>query len=824
MPVATRSALIVLLALGSSITNTADAATPLPMTCTAASTRDVALQGAPLTLAGLAATSSAATRRAAPAAAPNDASRAGLLQRNCDVAIALALLALGPALVGAMRRRGLDAPPAVWLLALLAGATGVVQFVDAVAASSAASRFSDGAKALVAATVWAVVLALLYAVPRARALPTLERANELLRREQHERVRALQCCDTQLTRFADAVSHAAVFTLDRDGAVATWNAGAQRLLGYASDEIVGRHLATFVAPDDRSLTPQHALDHARAHESAAVDAWLTHRDETRFRARVIVAPLTTEPGETSGYTAIACDLTAPHRPDEHPRLLLDAAPEALVVARNSGEIVYANLRAARLFGHAPDALPGMPLAALLPHCERGARLAAQAAAQVFASPAGQHAVRSDGVAFLVEVRTEGVRTEDGTLVIHSIRDQNPRARADEKLRALLEAAPDALVIVDGRGRIVFVNSQTESIFRYRRDELLGQTVELLVPERFRRRHELDRNDYQRAPRTRPIGSGRVLFARRKDGSEFPAEISLSPLQLDDDSLTISAIRDITERCHQEERLRQIEQLNAQLVEGRTVLAESNRSLQMANRELESFSSIASHDLQEPLRKLVGFSHLLRTDLGTALPERAEQDLAFITDAARRMQSLIQDLLRLSRAGSGAMRTARVELEECTRCAIDALHVRIAETRATIDRDPLPSVQGDATLLTQLYQNLIANALKFHRRDDPPQIRLTAERNAGGEFVFGVRDNGIGIAPEHADSIFAPFRRLHGRDEYEGSGIGLAICRKVVARHGGRIWVESEPGRGAHFRFTIPMPQESTQWSEAPTEPASSKKP
>ena len=210
--------------------------------------------------------------------------------------------------------------------------------------------------------------------------------------------------------------------------------------------------------------------------------------------------------------------------------------------------------------------------------------------------------------------------------------------------------------------------------------------------------------------------------------------------------------------------------------------------------------MASHDLQEPLRTLIAFSDLLRKDLGDSLPERAARDLGFITDAAKRMQTLIQDLLALSRAGRVAKKREKVSLGECADRALEALAIRVKETGAQITRDELPEVWGDSTLLTQLYQNLIGNALKFSG-EQRPIIRLTVEEQ-GDDQIFGVKDNGIGIEPKYAQQIFKPFRRLHGRAEYEGSGIGLAICRKIVERHGGKIWVESEPGKGAHFRFTI----------------------
>ncbi len=227
----------------------------------------------------------------------------------------------------------------------------------------------------------------------------------------------------------------------------------------------------------------------------------------------------------------------------------------------------------------------------------------------------------------------------------------------------------------------------------------------------------------------------------------------------------------------------------------------NRELVALNAELDDFTNMASHDMQEPLRTLMAFSDLLRKDLGDSLPEQAAKDLTFITDAANRMQALIQDLLALSRAGRAPQKKEKVSLRECADLALEALAMRVKETGAQIIHDKLPDVWGDSTLLTQLYQNLIGNALKFsgHQR---PIIQLTFEEREGTQ-VFGVKDNGIGIEPNYTREIFKPFRRLHGRGEYEGSGVGLAICRKIVGRHGGKIWVESEPGKGAHFRFTFP---------------------
>ena len=217
------------------------------------------------------------------------------------------------------------------------------------------------------------------------------------------------------------------------------------------------------------------------------------------------------------------------------------------------------------------------------------------------------------------------------------------------------------------------------------------------------------------------------------------------------------------------------------------------------KELDAFVYIASHDLQEPLRTITGFCDILREDLGE-LPEQAEQSMGFIVNAASRMRTLILSLLELSRAGRRPRIRRTISLERAADQALDALHGALKDAKATVDRDPLPTVKGDGVLLAQLYQNLIGNALKF-KTDAAPHIRLTVEQGGDG-CVLGVKDNGIGIDPRRAEVIFEPFRRLHGVGAYEGSGIGLSICRKVVERHGGRIWVDSAPGEGAHFRFTL----------------------
>lgn len=234
------------------------------------------------------------------------------------------------------------------------------------------------------------------------------------------------------------------------------------------------------------------------------------------------------------------------------------------------------------------------------------------------------------------------------------------------------------------------------------------------------------------------------------------------------------------------------------------LADKNRELGRRNQELDEFTYIASHDLQEPLRKLCAYADLLETDLGGAIPDRAREDLGFIVDAAQRMQVLIQDLLSLSRTSRKVLDLGVVHMDACVEQALGSLSIALEESGARVQSDLLPPVLGDHTLLMHLYQNLIGNALKFCDPSRAPVVHLTHNVDEAGRSVFGVRDNGIGIPVAYREQIFAPFRRLHGRGEYAGSGIGLAICRRAVERLGGEIWVEpaEDGGVGSHFQFTL----------------------
>ena len=368
-------------------------------------------------------------------------------------------------------------------------------------------------------------------------------------------------------------------------------------------------------------------------------------------------------------------------------------------------------------------------------------------------------------------------------------------KAEQRFRSLLEAAPDAMVMCREDGEIVMVNSQTELLFNCPRDKLISKNIRALVPNWGYRFHPGWHDDFG-TPRLPPVQRGIELHAFPEGREPFQAEFSFSPLQTEDGVVVTCSIRDITERKKTEERIRE---LNTNLEER---VLERTEALMHSNEELQQFAYVASHDLQEPLRTVSIYAQLLAKRYHGRLAGDADQFIKFIVEGSQRMEKLIHDLLDFSRVDArGTDFFTRMSCEDALNDALDNLHSLIEESGAVVTHDPLPWVTGDPVQLTRLFQNLLVNSIKY-RSDESPRIHVAAE-DREGEWLFSVRDNGIGIDPQYAEKIFGIFRALGPRDRTTGTGMGLAICRKIVTRHEGRIWVESALGKGASFYFTLP---------------------
>src|SRR3984893_54840 len=482
---------------------------------------------------------------------------------------------------------------------------------------------------------------------------------------------SLQDSEEKYRMLVDGIHDYAIFMLDPQGQVVSWNAGAERVKGYTAEEIIGHNFSCFFPPED--------MKQGRPQELLRLTA-LSGRQE-----------------------------------------------------------------------------------------EQGVR------------------VRKDGSRFLANITFTALRDRAANLkgFAEFSHDLSETKESGAKYRGLLEAAPDAMVVVNQEGEIVLLNVQAEKQFGYRGDELVGQKVKSIIPEGFAERLIADGTRTAADALAQQIGTGIELTGRRKDGSDFPIEIMLSPLESAEGILVTAAIRDISVRKRSEEHL-----------------VKTVGELKRSNDELEQFAYVASHDLQEPLRMVASYTQLLAKRYKGRLDSDADEFITFAVDGCNRMQGLIQDLLAYSRAGTIGKALREISGENALQEALTNLRATIEESGAVVTHDSLPAITTDDTQLTQVFQNLVGNAIKY-RSAEVPHVHVSARKNGGHEWLFSVRDNGLGIDPQYFERIFILFQRLHGRNEFEGTGIGLAICKKILERLGGRIWVESQPGKGSTFHFALP---------------------
>lgn len=511
-----------------------------------------------------------------------------------------------------------------------------------------------------------------------------------------------------------------------------------------------------------------------------------------------------------GLIVLFRDITERHRIEQSLRenelrfrTLANTVPEILFMADAEGRTVYTNHRFQEYTGLSDEEALGTGWTTLMHPDDLEPTWARWAESLASGQPyeSEYRFRRHDGIYRWFVSRGTPIRDEAGRIVrwfgICTDIDNSKKAEAalresENAIRALLDAAPQGIVATDSEGRIVTFNDVAQQMFGYARQEILGRSIDVLLPAHARDRHAKHRAAFGGEHRSRTMGQSLDIMACRRDRSQFPVEVSLSSVPAKNGGLTVAFISDITARRKAEE------------------LHRANEALLRANEELERFASEVSHDLREPLATARSYAELALESHRGNLPHDVVRALAIIQESAGRMNELVSELLAYARVGGrGRNHMRSANLESVIATAVTNLESAIRSSGAQITHDPLPTLPVDHVLMVQLFQNLIGNAIKY-RGADPPRVHVSAICE-DGVWLLDVEDNGEGFSPEYAEDIFHPFERLHG-DEIPGTGIGLATCRKIVEAHGGRIWAESERGRGSIFRFTLPIQTSLPQFS------------
>jgi PAS domain S-box-containing protein len=479
------------------------------------------------------------------------------------------------------------------------------------------------------------------------------------------------------------------------------------------------------------------------------------------------------------------------------RGLLEAAPDAMVVVDEGQEIVLLNAQAEKRFGYSRDQLVGQKVQTIIPEgfAERliadRLRSIEVALAQQIDTGIELEGRRQDGSSFPIEIMLSPLQSDEGILVTAAIRDISIRQEAErqlrlseERFRMLVSGVKDyAIFMLDPKGFIVSWNDGAERIKGYKTGEIVGQHFTRFYPAEEIAKGKPAAALLQAAADGQFEGEGWRL---RKDKSRFWADVLITPLYDEKGELRgfTKIIRDITARKTAEE-----------------LLAQKMKELSRSNKDLEQFSYVASHDLQEPLRMVASYMQLLSRRYKGKLDADADDFIGFAVDGTTRMQALIRDLLAYSRVGTSEAKLAGISSEKSLQKALVNLRGSIEASGALVTHDPLPAVMANELLLSQLFQNLVGNAIKY-QSPGIPKVHISAALNDERQWSFSVQDNGIGIEPQHFERVFGMFQRLHKGAEYSGTGIGLAICKKIVERLHGNISVESQPGQGSTFFFTL----------------------
>ncbi len=595
----------------------------------------------------------------------------------------------------------------------------------------------------------------------------------------------------------------AIMATSSDGELLYWSSAAEQIFGYTSLEALGQSLNDLIVPADRIEAEDRVVRDALHNGFATYEALRKCKDSTLVYVDITSKAVRGSDGDVDYLLSSNKDVT-------HLRALRDAKlvearfrdvlesmPDGIVMVNATGRIVLATSQAEQLFGYERGEMHGMLIDHLLParhravHLRHRSRYFADPRTRAMGASLELSGLRKDGGEFSIEITLSRVQTEDGTLVISAIRDTTARKRGEQKFKSLLEAAPDAIVIVDRSGEMVVVNSQTEKLFGYPREQLLGQKMEMLVPERFRDVQPWEHVNFFGDVNV-PASTNFELCGLRQDGSEFPAEITTSPLETEDGLLVSSAIRDITERKRFERTLQ-----------------EKNLELASANQAKDRFLATMSHELRTPLNAIIGFTATLLMKLPGPLTADQDRQLRTVQSSGRQLLALINDLLDLAKIEAGKLEL-HLEPTVCQSIVTDVVAVLQpqAESKGLQLEVSMPIsdtlIETERRAVSQIILNLTSNAIKF---TDRGYVRITLDEQAlegSKQICVSVEDSGIGIRPDDQRRLFQAFTQAEAPTHryYEGSGLGLHLSQKLAGLLGGEITFRSEYGKGSTFTLIL----------------------
>jgi len=616
--------------------------------------------------------------------------------------------------------------------------------------------------------------------------------------QRHEMERALRETDQRFRLIVEGAKEYALLMLDPKGRVVSWNAGAERLKGYHAEEIVGQHHSRFYPPEDvRAGKPERALQQALVEGQWEDEGWRVRKDGSRFWANVIITPLHDAQGTPLGFAKLTRDLTERRRAEavlrqneERLRLMVDSVKDyAIIMLDREGRVISWNAGAERTKGYRAEEILGRHFSRFYPPED-----VAQGKPEWELERAmrdGQFEdegwrVRKDGSRFWANVVITPVRDAQQVLVGFAkvTRDATERRRAEAEIRRqrgfteqLINSSTDGILAFDRECRYTLWSQGMARISGVTAEEVMGRPALEVFP--FFRDTGEDKH-YATALEGRKVNAEGGRYSVHEPAAHVVLEAQYSPLVGDDGQVVggLAVVRDVTERKRVEEELAR------------------------SNAELEKFSYSVSHDLRAPLRAIDGFARALHEDYGPALNADGQRLIGVIRDNAQRMGQLIDALLNFSRAGRQQLVTTTVDLTALAQSVVDELRRTAGGVAVEVSLQPLPPITGDATLLRQVVVNLIGNAFKFSRHRTHPDVDIAAHRE-GDTVIYYVRDNGAGFDMRYKDKLFGVFQRLHHVEEFEGTGVGLALAQRIIDRHGGRIWAEAKPNEGATFYFTLP---------------------